>query len=687
MDVPKKAQERAAKLRAAITKYRTLQHEKDLSPISPEALDSLKYELALLEEHYPKLITRDSPTQVIAGAPVPYLQKIRHAVPQWSFNDAFTEDDIRAFDERVRKVSGAAQAYDLELKIDGLKIVFTYEKGVLVTAATRGDGIVGEDVTHNVRTIASVPAQLARPVDLVAEGEVYLTRSGFQKLNELREKAGEPLFANPRNAAAGSIRQLDPSIAAGRPLGVFVYDVAATSEEFPATQSDELAYLAALGLPVNQEHQHAETLEEVFAYWEKWKGTARPVRDKEPETPDRPSAGVSNGARDRVDYQIDGVVLKVESHTAQEVLGYTGKAPRFGIAYKFPPEQVQTIVEDITLQVGRTGKLTPVAHLRSVAVAGTVVARATLHNEDFITQKDIRIGDTVILQKAGDIIPEIVSVLHELRPAHAKKWKFPTHSPLCGGDGRLERVPGEAAHRCAVAGSFEQQARKLIHFSGKHALDIDGMGRETVKTLMAHELISDFDDIFDLTKDELLALEGFEETKATNLIGAIQTAQKVSLDRLLVGLSIPHVGEETAFLLAAQIGTLSKLEMAREDMLSSIDGIGPIIGASVAAWFADRNNRALLARLEKHLTIAKVVAPSKGPLTGQTVVITGTLPTLSRDDAEERVRKAGGKVAATVSSKTSFVVAGENPGSKFAKAEERTIPILTEAAFLKKLAA
>ena len=671
MKAPNDAYERARRLRAAITKYRTLQHEKDLSPLSPEALDSLKYELARLEEAYPELTTPDSPTQIVAGAPVSFLKKVKHIIPQWSFNDAFTEADIRAFDERVRKVlwmsdiHKTAPAYDLELKIDGLKIVLTYEKGVLVTAATRGDGVFGEDVTHNIRTIASVPSRLARPLDLVAEGEVYLTRSGFTALNLLRKQQSEPLFANPRNAAAGSIRQLDPKIAAGRPLGVFCYDVAATSESFPLTQSDELAYLAELGLPVNLEHRHAGTLEDVFAYWEQWRGAAR----------------------DAVDYQIDGIVLKVESREMQETLGHTGKAPRFGIAYKFPPEQVETIVEDITLQVGRTGKLTPVAHLRPVAVAGTTVARATLHNEDFIKEKDIRIGDTVILQKAGDIIPEIVEVVKELRPENARTWVFPTHSPLCGGAGAIERVPGEAAHRCAVAGSFEQQVRKIIHFAGKHALDIDGMGKETVKLLMEHDLISDFDDMFDLTKDELLELDGFEETKANNLIEAIGAARRVPLDRLLIGLSISHVGEETAYLLATRFGTLAALRAASAEALAQIDGVGPIIGTAVHTWFAQTENQALLARLEKHLKIEKIIAPAQGPLSGQTVVITGTLPTLSRDAAEALVRKADGKAVANVSAKTSFIVAGENPGTKLAKAKSLGIAILSEKEFLKRLGA
>lgn len=665
MAIPKKASVRAKELRELLAYHAHQYYTLDAPELSDSAYDMLQRELRELEEAYPELVQKDSVTQRVSGEALSTLSKVRHEVPQWSYNDAFTEEEVRAFDERVRKVSGGQPTYDLELKIDGLKIVFTYERGTLVRAATRGDGVVGEEVTHNVRTIASVPQELTRPIDLIAEGEVYLTRSGFAKLNEERAKQGEPLFANPRNAAAGSIRQLDPSIAAARPLGAFIYDVAQTSESFPHTQTDELAYLKGLGLPVNPEHRHADSLHEIFDYWEKWKGRAR----------------------DEVDYQIDGVVIKVENHALQEVLGYTGKAPRFALAYKFPPEQVQTILEDITLQVGRTGKLTPVAHLRPVAVAGTTVARATLHNEDFIREKDIRIGDTVILQKAGDIIPEIVSVITALRPKSAKRWVFPKHSSLCGGDGSIERVPGEAAHRCAVAGSFDQQARKLIHFASKHALDINGCGRETVKLLMEHDLLSDFDDLFTLTKDELLALEGFEETKASKLLAGIDAAREVPLNRLLIGLSIPHVGEETAFLLSTHFRTLAELRSASEEELSRIEGIGPIIGQSVAHWFADSANRELLARLKKHLTITEVAVPKRGPLTGQTVVITGTLPTLSREEAEAKVRSAGGKAAASVSAKTSFVVAGEAAGSKLAKAEELGIPVVDEADFLKKLEA
>lgn len=669
MSVPKEAISRAKQLREAITKYRTLQHEKDESPISPEALDSLKHELALLEAEYPALITKDSPTQVVAGTVLPELKKTRHQVPQWSLDDAFSEEEIRAFDERVKRTLAKAlgravsPTYACELKIDGLHIVLTYENGKLKTAATRGDGVVGEDVTHNIRTIRNVAQELPRPVDLIVEGEVYLTRSGFKKLNAQREKEGQPLFANPRNAAAGSIRQLDSGIAAKRPLGVFLYDLDTLSEPMPDTQMHELEYIASLGLPTNDHAVLAKSVEEIMAVWKKWQGTAR----------------------DKADYQIDGIVIKVNEREYQEALGYTGKGPRFSIALKFPAEQVTTVVEDIVLQIGRTGVVTPVAQMKPVAVAGTVVARATLHNEDFIKEKDIRIGDTVILQKAGDIIPEIVQVLTEFRTGKEKPWKFPKRSPLCGGDGSIERVPGEAAHRCAVRGSFSEQYRKLAHFAGRSALDIDGLGQETVKLLMEHELVSSFEDFFDLTRDELLALPGFKEKSADNLIASLAASTRVPMDRFLVGLSIPHVGEETAYLLASSFGTIEKLRKASAEDIASVRGIGDIIGRSVHAWFADTENQQALGRLLSHLSLTKVIAPAGGPLEGQTVVVTGTLEGFAREEAEAAVRKAGGSVSGSVSKKTSFVVAGENAGSKQAKAEQLGVPVIDETEFRKRL--
>ncbi len=671
MAAPKHAKERAAKLREAITAYRAEYHERDASSISPEALDSLKHELATLEEEHPDLVTKDSPTQVVAGTVLPELKKVRHQTAQWSLNDAFSEEDLRAFDERVRKelareVGGdAAPAYCAELKIDGLHIILTYEKGALVTAATRGDGAIGEDVTHNIRTIKGVPQRLAEPLDLVVEGEVYMTRSGLMKLNAERKKADLPLFANPRNAAAGSIRQLDSSIAAARPLGVFLYDIDALAGEMPATQDAELAYLAGLGLPVESHHLRTDSIDGVIGFWKKWQGKAR----------------------EALDYQIDGVVIKVDARAHQRILGHTGKAPRYAIAFKFPAEQVTTVVEDITLQVGRTGKLTPVAHLRPVAVAGSTVARATLHNEDFIAAKDIRIGDTVILQKAGDIIPEIVQVLTEFRTGKEKRWKFPARSPLCGGDGAIERVPGEAAHRCKMPGSYLVQERKLAHFVGKSALDIDGFGRKTVALLMSRELVGEYADIFELTRDELLALPGFKETSADNLLRAVKEARRVSLDRLLVGLSIPHVGEETAYLLATQFKTVAALRGAAEETLAAVGGIGPIVAKAAAAWFREKENAEALDRLLAHVTVARVEAPAKGPLTGKTVVVTGTLEGFSRDEAEAAVRSAGGNVSGSVSKKTSFVLAGESAGSKLAKARELGVETVSEAEFRKRLGA
>lgn len=669
MTAPKKPQERIAQLREAVEKYRTLQHEEDESPISPEALDSLKRELSELEAQYPELKTADSPTQKVAGGVRAGLKKVRHEVPQWSLDDAFTEASARAFDERVRKALAKTGntdpvAYDCELKIDGLHIVLTYENGELKTAATRGDGVIGEDVTHNIRTIKSVPQKLPKPVSLIVEGEVYLTKSGFAKLNKEREKAGAPLFANPRNAAAGSIRQLDPAIAAARPLRVFLYDIDRTDGEMPSTQEKELAYLHDLGLPVNPRSISVKDVEGIIEFWESW-GEKKRLKE---------------------DYQIDGIVIKVNDRAQQELLGYTGKGPRFSIALKFPAEQVTTVVEDIVLQVGRTGTVTPVAHMRPVAVAGTTVARATLHNEDFIKEKDLRIGDTVVLQKAGDIIPEIVQVLTEFRTGKEKKWKFPTHSHLCGGDGEIERVPGEARHRCKVRGSFSQLSRTLAHFAGKSALDIDGLGRKTVELLMENELVSAPNDFFDLTRDELLALPGFKEKSVDNLMEALETGKRVSLDRLLVGLSILHVGEETAFLLAKTFRTIEKLRKVGEAELARVEGIGEVVAHSVVAWFHDEENESLLGRLLPHLSIQEVEAPDDtAALTGQTVVVTGTLPNLSRDDAEARIRQAGGTPGSSVSRKTAFVVAGENAGSKLEKAMELEVEVVDEAEFLRRL--
>lgn len=668
--IPKEIRERYEKLKKTINHYRTLYHVYDKEEISPEALDSLKAELAHIEKEYPSLITPDSPSQRVAGEPLPQFKKVKHAVAQWSFNDAFTPEEIREFDARVKRflkdAYGEVQpTYDVELKIDGLKIVLTYTQGMLKTAATRGDGVVGEDVTHNVRTIESVPLKLSRPIDIIVEGEVWLSSKGLDALNRKREKEGEALFANPRNAAAGSIRQLDPKIAASRKLDIFIYDVAQTSEDFPPTQTEELEYLRELGFKVNPHHKFVKDIEGAVDYWEAWKKKGR-----------------------HQEYWIDGVVVKVNEKKYEDALGYTGKAPRFAIAFKFPAEQVTTVVEDIVLQIGRTGVLTPVAHLRPVLVAGSVVSRATLHNEDEIDRLDVRIGDTVVLQKAGDVIPDIVSVVTDLRTGKEKKYKWPVHVSECGGDGRIERVPGEAAWRCVYKDSFAIVRRKLRHFASKGALNIEGLGIQTVDLLLEKGLVKSFDDFFSLTEGDLLALPGFAEISAQKLIASIKkSAERVALSRLIIGLSIPHVGEETALLLAERFRTIDDIAKASTEMLSEIDGVGEILAASIVSWFNEKDNQELLLRLKAvlHIVSEKISAQKQLPLYGKSFVLTGSLRSMSRDEAKEKLRKLGADISSSVSSKTFAVVAGEEPGSKFDSAKELGVRILSEEEFLKLL--
>ena len=673
--IPQQVRARYKDLKETINRYRALYHVYDKEEISQQALDSLKHELSEIEGKYPEIITPDSPSQRVAGKPLPGFRKVRHKVPQWSFNDAFSPEEIREFDARVKKVlknAGvpASPSYVCELKIDGLKIVLTYEKGLLVTAATRGDGTVGEDVTHNIRTIESVPLALARPVDIIVEGEVWMSTKNLEELNRRRKKEGEPPFANPRNAAAGSIRQLDPKIAASRKLDVFIYDVAQTSEEFPATQSGELEYLRELGFKINPHHAKAETIEDAIHFWEKWKGKGR-----------------------HQEYWLDGIVVKVNEKKYEEALGYTGKAPRFAIAFKFPAEQVTTIVEDIVLQVGRTGVLTPVAHLKPVAVAGTIVSRATLHNEDEIRRLDVRIGDTVILQKAGDVIPDIVSVVKDLRPKGAKVYAWPARVPECGGDGRIERVPGQVAWRCVDKHSFAVVRRRFHNFAGKHALDIEGLGKERVDMLLEKGLVQHYNELFTLTEGDLLTLEGFAEVSAKKLVAAIQKARHVELSRLLIGLSIPQVGEETAILLAKKFHTIDALAKASAEELEKIEGVGPIVAREIVEWFTLKRHRELVANLKKVLTIAnstystlRQAQGKKLPLFGKTFVLTGSLESMSRDEAKEKIRALGGDVSSSVSKKTTAVIAGEEAGSKLDNARELGVQVLEEKEFLRLLA-
>ncbi|MBI2097564.1 MAG: NAD-dependent DNA ligase LigA [Candidatus Vogelbacteria bacterium] len=680
----RKIEDRIAKLREAINHHRYLYHVLDREEISAAALDSLKRELSELEAAHPELVTPDSPTQRVAGKPLPEFKKITHRAPQWSFNDAFTPEELREFDARVKKSLTVSRAtldrervalnakltYVAELKIDGFKIVLTYERGVLITAATRGNGRVGEDVTANVRTIESVPLCLNEEVDVVVEGEIWMSKEELARINVERRAAGEPLFANPRNAAAGTIRQLDPKVVAGRRLDSFIYDIAWFSQGetlagskvsplvLPSTQLEELQLLQKLGFKVNRHYRFCRDIDEVIAYWQEWQTK-----------------------RDGEDYGLDGVAVKVNERVFQERLGYTGKAPRFAIAFKFPAEEVATVLEDIVLQVGRTGVITPVARLRPVSLAGTTVSRATLHNEDQIKRLDARIGDTVIVRKAGDIIPEIITVVKELRPAGARPFVFPKTLAACGGP--IERIPGQAAYRCVNKKSFVQLRRRFYHLVSKIAFDIDGLGRKMIDLLLDHKLIDSYPDIFTLTYGDLINLPRLGDKSVKNLLAAIERARSITLPRLLVALSIDGVGEETAELLAGRFRRLGRIQAANRADLEAVSGIGPVVAESIFKWFRGRENQIMLERLLRQIKILSVkIVPAAGPLANQTFVFTGAL-SLPREAVKARVKSLGARVAETVSPTTNFVVVGASPGEKSSRAKALGVRVIDETEFRK----
>lgn len=686
MKIPAEIKKRTENLLKIIEKHNYLYYVKDAPEIEDTAYDSLVEELVKLEKEYPELITFDSPTQRVGGEPLKEFKKVTHKVPQWSFNDAFSEENMINFDKRVKnflRKAGVKEEpnYTCELKIDGLKIVLEYEKGMLVRAATRGNGVVGEDVTNNIKTIKSVPLKLLKPIDIIVEGEVWLGKNSLEKINNKRKKEGEALFANPRNAAAGTLRQLDPKIVAERKLDSFIYDVAmldflrtrlrklgpkGESLGNPKTQIEELEFLQELGFKVNKNFKLCINIEEVIKFWKEW-----------------------GNKKDRQDYLIDGIVVKINEIEYQEELGYTGKAPRFAIAFKFKAEQVTTIVEDIILQVGRTGVLTPVAHLRPVLVAGSTVSRATLHNEDEIKRLDVRIGDTVILQKAGDVIPDIVSVLKDLRTGKEKVFVWPKFVPDCGGAGEIERISGQAAWKCKNKNSFIQKKRRLYHFVSKGAFDIDHLGPKIIDSLLEAELISTYDDIFTLKKGDLLALPRFAEKSVDNLLASVEKAKNVSLPRLIISLSVPNVGEETAYLLAEKFPHFAEASWGKQfsiskEELEKIEGVGPIVAQSIVDWFGDKQNIKILDNLLKQIKLKQPVASSQHQgkkLEGKIFVLTGTLSSMSRDEAKQKIRTLGGNVSSSVSKETDFVVAGENPGSKYENALELGVKILNEKEF------
>ena len=670
--VPRDVEIRIKKLRSVIQKQRYLYHALDKQEMSDEALDSLKHELFQLEQQYPEAVTPDSPTQRVGSKPLEKFSKVTHTVRQWSFNDAFSEEEIREFHERTARVLTKELGktpkieYTTELKIDGFKIVLTYVKGVLQTAATRGDGVVGEDVTSNVKTIESIPLRLEEPVDAIVEGEIWMGKKEFDRLNKEQKKKGEKLYANPRNVAAGSIRQLDPAVAASRKLDSFAYDLVSYSKELPATQMEELELLTQLGFKVNLHVTLSKSMDDVISFWKKWEKK-----------------------KDSVDYWIDGVVIKVNDASQQRILGYTGKAPRFAIALKFPAEEVTTVVEDIVIQVGRTGALTPVAHLRPVLVAGSTVSRATLHNEDEIARLDVRVGDTVVIRKAGDIIPEVIRVIKELRPSESKSFVMPDLCPVCGSPVEKKTIgsgkTASAAHYCVNSSCFAQQRENIIHFVSKKALNIDGLGEKIVEQLMNEGLVKTPADLFTLKKGDLLALEGFQETSADNLLKAIQeSAKHIPLAKFIFGLGIRHVGEETARLLAEHFGTLARVQRASLEKLKAVDGIGDVVAESLFTWWRDEKNVVLMDELLKHVhVVGEKKAKEGGVLAGKVVVLTGSLSDISRDDAKALVRTLGGKVASSVSKQTDLLIAGERAGSKLAQAQKLGVKIIDEKTFLK----
>jgi DNA ligase (NAD+) len=657
---------RLQQLRQTVAYHQKRYYDLDAPEISDEAYDALIEELQKLEVTIEG--KKSATTDTVAGSVSEAYSKVKHKVRQWSFDNVFDEEELQGWESRVIKILTEAEVreaptYVCEHKIDGLKLVIEYDAGKLVQATTRGTGEIGEDVTHTARTIQNLPHTLSHPVSLLCVGEVWLADTELERINTERAMAGEALFANPRNAAAGSLRQLDPEVARSRNLSLTVYDldllsVHGTNLSVPQSQWEELSFLKSLGLPTDSNTRLCKTTTEIQQFYDSWKES-----------------------RDSLVHGIDGVVIKVNEVPLQKILGYTAKAPRFGVAYKFPAVEATTVVEDIQLQVGRTGVITPVAHLRPVRIDGSTVSRATLHNEDNISRLDVRVGDTIILRKAGDIIPEIVSVIKTLRPNKTKAYTFPTHVAECGGDGAIERIPGEAAYRCVSRDSGMLHRQRLYYFVGKTAMNIDGVGPKIIDAFLDNGLISTHADLFTLTEGDIKDLPGFKEKSAENIIAAINAVRTVPLHRFLVGLSIDGVGEETARLLSDRFGTVAALRAATVPDIASLYGVGDVVAEAVVAWFKDNNHQHLVEELLKHVTPV-VEKTTSATLEGKTFVLTGTLGKYSRDEAKEEIQKRGGKVTGSVSKKTDYVVVGAEPGSKVAEATKLGVLLLDEKAFV-----
>jgi len=676
MAAAKELLERVKRLRAQIDDLRYRYHVLNDPEVTDQMYDSLMDELRKIEAVNPELINPESPTQRVAGKPLAKFEKVKHQVTQWSFDDAFTRADMEGWRDKIfnflEKQSGRRPAdleFMCELKIDGLHIVFTYEKGSLKLAATRGDGVVGENVTQNIKTIGSVPLALNENINVITEGEVWMSKKKLEAINVERKKRGEPLFANPRNAAAGTIRQLDAKIVAQRKLDTFVYDISAG--DIPATQKSELERLEKLGFKVNRNRRLCRNLDEIEKFWREW-------QDK----------------RDSQEYWIDGIVIKVNQRKYQDGLGYTGKSPRWAIAWKFPAEQGVTKIKEVFVQVGRRGTLTPVAVMEPVKLAGTTVTHATLHNFDEIKRLGVKIGDTVVVEKAGDVIPKVVRVLDKMRIGKEKNIPIPDKCPVCGSAVKKEEIStagkGEksVALFCSNPHCYAQQLRRLTHFVSKSGFDIPGLGEKIVEHLVNVGLVENAGDIFTLTTGDLEPLERFAERSSEKLVEAIQKAKKVTLPRFINALGIKHVGEETAVRLADYFGTLDKFINAGEEDLEKVSDVGPQVSGAIVEFFTDKANIRVVEQLKKNgVTIQpqSVKKTASGPFANKIFVVTGTLPSLSREEAKEKIRSLGGHPAESVSRKTNYVLAGENPGSKYDKAKELGVKIIDEKEFLRMI--
>ena len=668
---------RIKKLRKVISHNRYLYHVLDKQEISDSALDSLKKELFDLEQKFPDLITPDSPTQRVGGKPLKKFKKIRHSQKMLSFNDAFSKEDLADWYSRFIKLVPEKQKnkidYYCELKIDGLAIELIYENGFLKTGSTRGDGNVGEDITENLKTVDAIPLSLPTthyklPTQLIVRGEVFITRKDFKRINEIQKQKGLPVFANPRNIAAGSIRQLDPKITASRKLDSFAYEL--LNDFGQQTHEEKHKILKALGFKTNKNNRYCKSLDEVFQFREHWK--------KE---------------REKLDYEIDGVVVIINNNEIFEKLGIVGKAPRGAIAYKFPQAQSTTKVLDIKVQVGRTGAMTPVAILEPVQVTGITITRATLHNEDEIKRLGLKIGDTVIVARAGDVIPDIIKVLSELRIGKETNFKMPEKCPSCGT--KLVKLEGEVLLRCPNKNCFAQKKRNFYHFVSRIAFNMDGLGPKIIDKLIDFGLVSNPADLFELKTGDILnleslphgeprrALRGFAEKSAENLIKSIQDKKEITLSKFIYALGIRNVGEETAIDLAKHFGNIKKIREAELEDFDKILDIGPVVSKSIYEWFKEKNNLKFLDKLEKKV---KIINPQlkigSQKLKGKIFVLTGSLETMTRDEARVKIREFGGNVSESVSSKTSYVVAGSEPGSKADKAKKLGVKILSEKEFL-----